>query len=112
MSRVRVDPRADPPRPGTGQAVVGAINKAFGFVAQPSRGLKKPIEKISRGGDESPSKPPLVSRGGGLGMIQCGNNPTHTCGCGLGKLRNSMAAYVSRQQLRVVETRVPKMCRV
>jgi hypothetical protein len=47
MSRVRVDSRADPPRPGTGQAVVGAINKAFGFVAQPSRGLKKPIEKIS-----------------------------------------------------------------
>jgi hypothetical protein len=71
MSRVRVDPRADPPRPGTGQAVVGAINKAFDFVAQPSRGLKKPITKISREKrDESPSKPPLVRGGGGLGMIQ------------------------------------------
>jgi hypothetical protein len=39
-------PRADPPRPSANQAVVGAINKAFGYDAQPSRGLKKPITKI------------------------------------------------------------------
>ena len=75
MNRVRVDPRADPPRPSANQAVVGAIYRAFGFVAQPSRGLKKPIEEISRGGDESPSKPPRSSRGGGLGMIQRRQQP-------------------------------------
>ena len=47
MSRVRVDPRADPPRPSANQAVVGAINKAFVSKAQPFRGFLKPIEEIS-----------------------------------------------------------------
>jgi len=45
-NRGQVDSRADPPRPSTNQAVVGAGYKAFGFVAQPSRGLKKPITKM------------------------------------------------------------------
>jgi len=65
-------PRADPPRPSANQAVVGAINKAFvsGYDAQPSRGFLKQVAKIVGRGDESPSKPPLVRGGGGLGMIQ------------------------------------------
>ena len=33
MNRVRVDPRADPPRPSANQAVVGAGYKAFVSVA-------------------------------------------------------------------------------
>ena len=47
MSRVRVDPRADPPRPGTGQAVVGAGYKAFGYDAlDVLRGFLKLVAKI------------------------------------------------------------------
>ena len=46
MNRVRVDPRADPPRPSANQAVVGAGYKAFVSVAQPFGGLLKSITKI------------------------------------------------------------------
>ena len=50
MSRVRVDPRADPPRPSANQAVVGAGYKAFVSVAYDAldvlRGFLKPITKI------------------------------------------------------------------
>jgi len=61
MSRVRVDPRADPPRPGTGQAVVGAGYKAFGYDAQScSRGFLKQVAKIEEAMSPQANHPGLA----------------------------------------------------
>jgi len=45
-------------------------------------------------------------------MIQCGNNPTHTCGCGLGRPPTGLATNVQRLGLPTVAIRLWEVPRV